>query len=237
MREKGVSIVGAVFTLLVLAIFGAAIVALVSTDHETRRLHLEREQALYESLAGLEYAVREIKYGGYPIVSNKALYRGSFTTATDYSQHLIYSTGTVGDLGQTHQITFNQMGGDCLQINNDQATVVGPNKTDIKAITLKKTCNYAITIDKIQLSWDPDNGERFNQIKIDNTFVYNDPSGALSGQTIDIPDLTLNNGNAHQVNLIQFNSNMLNKTLTLVFYMTDTSYKVLLHHILPPNQN
>jgi hypothetical protein len=236
MREKGISLLGAVFTLLILAIFGAAIVVLVSTDQQTRRIHLEKEMAFYESQAGLEYAMREIKYGGYPIVTNKPLYRGSFTTAINYAQHLIFSTGTVGDLNQTHQITMNQMGGDCININNDQATVVGPNKTDIKAITLKKTCNYLITVDKIQLSWDPDGNERVTQIKIENTKVYDDPIGAPSGQVIDIPDYTLSNGNAHQINLLQFTNNMLNKTLTITLYLTDTSYKTLIHHILPPNQ-
>src|SRR3989338_1190352 len=179
--QKGVSIIGAVFALLVLAVFGGAIVALVATEQESRRLQLEKEQAFYEAQAGLEYAVREIVKGGYPVVTGKTLGRGSFTTTIDYPNHLIFSTGTSGDVSKTHQITNNQMGGDCLGINNDQATLVGPGKTDLKAITLKKNCNDAITIDKFKFEWSPNNGEKVIKIVVENNTLYDDPIGTPSG--------------------------------------------------------
>ncbi|PIR17783.1 MAG: hypothetical protein COV46_02740 [Deltaproteobacteria bacterium CG11_big_fil_rev_8_21_14_0_20_49_13] len=235
--QKGVSIIGAVFTLLILAIFGSAIVSLTSTEHSVRRLQIEKEQAFYEVQAGLEYAVREIYNGGYPVVSNKGLGRGIFSVSIDAPNHIVYATGVSGDVTKTHQITYNNLAGDCLNVNNDQVTVVGPNKTDMKALTLKKLCNNAVSIDKLQFVWSPDNNEKVTQVKIENNLLYNSPSGAASGEIIDIPDYAISGGVAHQINLIKFTNNMLNKQFTITLYLTDTSYKTLQFVILPPNQN
>ncbi len=235
--QRGVSLIGAVFTLLILAVFGSAIVSLTATEQDVRRRQIEKEQAFYEVQAGLEYAVREIYNGGYPVVSNKAIGRGSFTNTIDAPNHIVYATGVSGDVTKTHQITYNNLGGDCLNVNNDQVTVVGPNKTDMKALTLKKLCNNAITIDKFQFVWLPNNGEKVTQIKVENNIVYNSPSGAASGEVIDIPDYTISGGVAHQINLIQFTNNMLNKQFTMTVYLSDTSYKSNQFVILPPDQN
>jgi hypothetical protein len=236
MNERGISILGAVFTLLILMIFGAALVAIVSTDHENRRKQIEKEQTFYEIQAGFEYALKEIKDGGYPVKTNMPLGTGSFTISIDYPNHIIYATGTVGDMGHTSQITFTQMGGDCLSVNNDQVTLTGPDKTDMKGLTLKKVCNNAITIDKLLFTWSPNSGEKVKKIKIENNTVYNNPVGTPSGQIIDIPDYTLSGSVAHQINLIEFSSNMLNKDFTMTVYLSDTTYKVLHFVILPPNK-
>ena len=235
--QRGISIIGAVFTLLILAIFGGAIVSIVSIEQEHRRFQIEKGQAFYEVQAGLEYALYEIENGGHPVVANKPLGDGTFTVNINYPNHLIFATGNVGDVTKTHQITHNQMGGDCLGLNNSQATLVGPNKTDLKAITLKKNCNNAITIDKMQFVWDPDNSEKVTLIEIKNVSVYSDIGGANSGEIIDITDYVLDGGAAEQISLIQFTGNMLNKDLTIVFYLSDSSYKTTQFRILPPNQN
>ena len=234
MDKKGISIIGAVFTLLVLGIFGAAIVSLVSTDQEMRSRHIGKEQAFYEVQAGLEYAIREINNGGYPVVTNKVLGRGNFTTSVDYPNHIVSSTGTSGSAAKMHQITYSTMGGDCMETNNDTATLTGPGRTELRGITLKKNCLNAITIDKIQISWTPNNGERVTKIEISNTAVYDRPAGAPSGETIDITDYVLSGNGAVQMNLVQFTSDMSGKNLTTTFYMSDTSYKVMTLTILPP---
>lgn len=236
MSNKGVSILGAVITLVVLGIFGAAIVALVSTEQESRRLLLEKEQAFYAVQAGLEYAIREIVNGGNPVATNKQIGRGTFTNVINYAQHSIAVTGRSGEVSKTHTIDFNQFGGDCLGVNNDQVTVVGPNKTDMKANTLRKNCNNAITIDKFQFTWGPDNGEKITRIELENNTVYNDANGSPSGAVIDIADYTLSGGTAHQLNLVRFTDNMLNKSFSWVITLSDGSYNVKSFVILPPNQ-
>lgn len=233
---RGISIIGAVFTLLILGIFGAAIVSLVSTDQEMRSRHIGKEQAFYEVQAGFEYAIREINNGGYPVVTNKVLGRGNFTTTIDYPNHFIYSAGSSGAATKTHQITYSTMGGDCLETNNDLATITGPGRTELRGITLKKNCLNAITIDKIQISWTPDNGERVTRIEISNTPVYDRPAGAPSGEIIDITDYIFSGSGAVQMNLVQFTSDISGKNLTMTFYMSDTSYKVMNLTVLPPGR-
>lgn len=234
--NKGVSVLGAVIVLVVLGIFGAAIVALVSTEQESRRLLLEKEQAFYAVQAGLEYAIREIKNGGNPVVTNKQIGRGTFTNVTNFAQHSITVTGRTGEVARTHTIDFNQFGGDCLGVNNDQVTVVGPNKTDMKANTLRKNCNNAITVDKFQFTWDPDNGEKITRIELENNTVYSDANGSPSGAVIDITDYVIDGGQAHQLNLVRFTGNMLNKSFVMTVFLNDGSYVTMSFVILPPNQ-
>ncbi len=237
MNNKGISIIGAVFTLLIMAIFGTAIVSLVSSSHEIRRRQVQKEQAFYASQAGLEYAIKEINDGGYPIATNKQIGRGQFTTAVDFNTHTITSTGASGDVSKVHYITYSTMGGDCLDVNNEQATLVGPGKTDMKAITLKKNCLDAITVDKMQISWAPDNNIKVTKIIIKNNTVYEDVTGAGSGDLIDIIDYSMATGQAHQISLIEFTGNMLNKDLVITFFLSDTTYKTISFKILPPNQS
>lgn len=221
---KGVSIIGAVFTLLILSVFGAAIVALVSTDHEIRRLHIFKEQTFYEIQAGFEYAIREINNGGYPVVT-KTLGIGSFTNTIDYSQHAITTTAVTGDVTHANSITYSPMGGDCLNINTSFVSTEGLGGTDLVGISFTKTCLDAITLDKMVFTWSPNGGERITRIEIDSTAVYNDMSGATSGLTIDIADFTIADANPHRMNLVRFTSDTRGKQMTLLVYLSDTSYK------------
>ncbi|MBI2092688.1 MAG: hypothetical protein HYY43_00070 [Deltaproteobacteria bacterium] len=230
--QRGISIIGAVFTLLILGIFGAAMVSIVTTDQEVRRRQVEKEQAFYEVQAGLEYATREIKKGGYPIVTNKQLAKGAFTTTIDYPTHVIFSTGTAGDVSKTHQITNNQMGADCITITYDSASLAPPAYTDLRGIMLRKMCNDAVTIDKIQLTWVADGGEKVTRIEIESNAVYDNLAGSISGGIVDIADYSLTSVDYYQINLIRFTGNVSNKQLTMVLYMTDSSYKAVTFNML-----
>lgn len=228
--------VAATLTLIILGIFGSAIVALVAAEHESRVGQMSMERAFYGVQAGLEYAIREINQGGHPEVTDKSFGYGTFTVDVNYGggNRQIIATGKVGTAQKTHQITYNSFGADCLGVNNDTATLTGPGKTDLKAITLKRNCNDAITIDKIRISWDPESGERVTKIKIKNDLVWEDPFGVPSDTTIDIADVVLTGSVAHQVNLIEFTSGMLGKALTTTYIMSDTSIHSETFTILPP---
>lgn len=236
--QRGISIVGAIFTLIILGIFGATIVVLVTTEQETRVGQIEQEWAFYNIQAGLEYAIKEIDLGHNPIVSNKSFGSGSFSTAVNYdevSAREIIVASTVGDAQSSHQISYDSFGADCLEANNDTVTLVGPGKTDLKGMTLRRTCNQAVTIDKMIISWDPeDDSEKATQIVMKNDTVWEDADGLPSGSLFDINDTILTGPVAYQVNLIRFNANMLHKVLTIKFIMSDTSTNTLTFEILPP---
>lgn len=223
--ERGISIIGAVFTLLVLAIFGAAIVALVTADSESRFRQTGKEQAFYEVQAGLEYAVHEINNGGYPVVTNKALGRGSFSNTVDFANHYVFSTGTSGEISKTHQITVNPMGGDCITVDPSGETLSGPSKTDLSGITITKTCLNAVTIDRMMMSWTPNGSERITKVTLDGVEVYDNVTGMASGGSIDLTDYSISNSSTHYLTLVQFTGNMLGKQLRMTLYPSDTSYK------------
>ena len=223
--DKGISIIGAVFTLLVLAVFGAAIVVLVSADSEMRFRELEKEQAFYEVQAGLEYAVHEITNGGYPLQTNKALGRGTFTTTVDFPNHYVYATGTSGITSNTHRITVNPMEGDCLFINPNSESLGGPGRTDLSGIILQKTCLNSINVDKIQLTWSPNGGQKITNLTIYNVVLYNNATGSGSGVVIDSIDRSISDGTNHTINLIRFTGDMRNKQINMVVFLTDSSYK------------
>lgn len=229
---RGISIIGAVFALLILAIFGTAIVVLVGTDQDVRRRQIEKEQAFYEVQAGLEYAIREIDQGGYPVVTNKQLGSGSFTNTIDYSQHLVTSTGTFGDISKTHQITFNPMGGDCVNVDTI-GYFEAPSYTIYIGAGVTKTCLSAISIDRFVFSWDPDAGQKVTRVLIDGAVVYSSATGTPSGGVIDIADYRISDGNYHDINQVRFTGSMQNTQLTMTVYFTDTSFKSALMGNLP----
>jgi len=231
--QRGISIIGAVFTLLILAIFGAAMTVVVGTEQEHRRLQLEKSQAFYQTQAGLEYAIWEIVNGGHPIVSNRTIGRGDFTVGVDYLNHRITVNGASGDVTKTHSITYNPMGGDCLSVDKSAAVLSGPSRTDLNGLTLRKVCNNAVTIEQVRIVWDPNNNEKVRRITINNLDVYDNISGASSGELIDIADHKLTASTSQPINLVQFSSSMLNKAITIVFYLSDSSYRNTQFTVLP----
>lgn len=237
--NKGVSIIAAIFTLIILGIFGALIVTLVSTEQETRIAQLTQDWAFYNAQAGLEYGLRQVDTGGEPEVTNKPFGKGAFTINVDFvegSKRDMIVTGTSGASQRTFTINYDSFGGDCLSVNNDQVVMTGPGKTELKGLTLTRNCNDVITIDRIGFLWTPDNvNEKVIGITIKNDLVWSSISGIGSGEIADITDTPITGSVAHQINQIDFSHNMLNKELTLVFYLSDTSSKTITFTILPPN--
>jgi Tfp pilus assembly protein PilX len=220
-RDKGFSIIGTLFTLIVLGVLGAALVALVSMEQESRMRSIHRERMFYAVQAGFEFALREIKEGGYPIVSNKPLGDASFTTAIDASQRKITATGVSSASQRIHSITTDHLAKDCATINLNGATVGGPNQDVLQNVTITKTCLNAINIDMLKLSWTPNNGERVREVQIGGVQVYSDANGTPSGEYTNISD-TRTTGTA-TINSITFSSPINGKTMNLTCKFTDSS--------------
>lgn len=236
--KRGVSLVIAVFTLVILGIFAVVVVTMVASEQSTRTHHYLGEQAFYNAQTGLEYAIRQIRQGGFPNVVAKPLEKGNFTVIVDYQEggnHLIKVVGEMGAAKKAYQISYNSFGVDCLSVSNDQVTMVGPDRNILKGMTLKKECNEAVTLDKIVVSWDPDNGEKLYSIKINNDVVWEDTNGLSSGSIFDVVNTTLAGPSAVQLKDMKFSSNMLDKNLAMQFIMTDNSKVTITFRILPPN--
>lgn len=224
--QKGMSIIAAIFALIILGIFGMAIVALVSAEHESRANHSSSVVSFYDAQAGFEYAIREIKDGWYPLVTNKVLSRGDFTTAIAYSEtstSYIYVVGKVGAVQKRYQISYTPFEADCTSINTSGVALGGTGNIDVTGITFRRTCNNAINVDKIILSWTTNGGEKVMSISMNGEQVWQSPTGAVSGTTIDINDSRFTDTSSHPLTLLRFSSSMSHKNVTMRFIMTDSS--------------
>ncbi|HPW45608.1 MAG TPA: hypothetical protein PKU96_04475 [bacterium] len=222
-NDKGVSIIGTLFTLIILGVLGAALVALVSMDQESRMKSIKREYAFYAVQAAFEYALREIKEGGYPIVNNKVLGQAKFTTGIAPLQRKITAVGVASDVQRTHSITTDLLAGDCAEIDISGAVVGGSSGNELQNVVIDKTCLNAINIDKMTFSISPNLGETVRGIRIDGIDVYDDMSGISSGSPIDILDYRIT-GSA-VVNFIKFSSGISGKTIDISVTFTDSSAK------------
>ena len=224
LNRKGISIIGTVFTLLILGVMGAGLVAMVSMDQESRMRSIRREYSFYAVQAGFEYSLREINEGGYPIVADKVLGDATFTTQIDPSQNKITVTGVATDNSRTHSITTNDLADDCSNIDVSGVSVGGSSNNELLGVVVEKNCLNAINIESILLSWITDVGETVRNVNIAGTEVYDDFSGARSGEIVNITDTRVT-GSSVTINSIKFSSSITGKQVTLTLNFTDSSSK------------
>lgn len=221
---KGISIIGTIFTMIILGVMGMTLVSLVATQQTTRMQHIHYERAFYAVQAGFEYGLREIMEGGYPLVVNKPFENSQFTVLLDIATHEMTVTATDGTASKAHRIVVNNLANDCSIINTSGATATGPGQNTLEGITVTQNCLNAITIDLVTLTWNPDSGERVRRIAIGGNEVYNDPLGLGSGVAIDIANATI--AGTVPINLIEFSAGLSGKAITLTLTFSDSSSKI-----------
>jgi len=224
--QKGISIIGAIFTLIILGIFGATIVVMVSAEHETRANQLSQDWSFYNAQAALEFALWEIDQGGYPLVTEKGFGQGNFTTEIDYDEagtRDLRVIGKVAAVQKKYQITYDFFEADCTLIDDSSPTLSGGSSNQLEGIEYRKTCNEGINVDKILLAWSPDSNEKVTSITINTNVVYKDGLGNPSGVVTDIVDTLITTTAAVPIDQILFSGNMSGKEMTLRFIMTDST--------------
>lgn len=230
--QGGMSILAAVIALLSLGVMGVTTATLMGTHQASRSLTSQRQEAAYLAQAGLEYGLMQIDQGGIPNTT-KSLGRGTFTVQVLPAQHLVRSTGVVGEATQEYRITDNFLGGNCVSVNNALATLTGPHKDRLRGITFVKTCLSKVTIDRWIMTWAPTNpAEKVLRIEIpQNNYVWADPAGVTSGALIDAVDYTLD---AHitQLHEILFGQDMSCKLFSMQLVFTDGSSATMPHTLL-----
>lgn len=220
-RNKGVSIIGTLFTLIILGVLGASLVSLVSMEQESRMRSIRRELSFYAIQAGFEYALREIKEGGYPVVTAKPLGFATFTTTITPADKKITVVGSSIENFKTHSITTSQLASDCTTINTSGVSVGGSSLDRIQNISVTKTCLNAVNIASVRLTWTPNVGERVTEVRISGTTVYTDINGIPSGGTVDVQDTKVSSSKTFDY--IDFNSSVTGKSVTLQLNFTDSS--------------
>lgn len=197
--NRGVSIIAAIVTILILSIMGVTLVSTVIMDQESRSLQLMQDQSFYSAQAALEYGLGEVEHGGYPIVVNKALNSvmdGFMTVSINASTHRMSVTGSSGSAQTSYSIRVYPLAGDCVSMNSASANLIG-SWAQLTGVSSSKNCLSAATIDKMVLTWTPNSGEKVVEAKIDGVTFFSDPAGYSSGVTIDGTDYTISDSSSH----------------------------------------
>lgn len=220
--RRGISIIGTVFTLIILSIMGAAMVAIVSDEQESRMRSLSRERSFYAVQAGLEYALREIEEGGYPIVAAKPLDMSTFTTSIEPNERRITVTGVAYEAERTHSITTSQLARDCATIDSSGAHLGGSSGNELLGLTISRSCLNAVNVAAVTVTWTPDVGERVRRIRIGGVEVFDLLAGNASGELIDVSDARISGASA-AIDTIEFSAGMSGKTVDITLTFTDSS--------------
>jgi len=230
--SRGISIVAAVLTLIILGIMAVALLGIVASEQETRKMALWRERAFYAVQAGFEFALREINEGGYPIASDKPFANAVFSISIDPAQRRITVNGKAGDASKTHSITTQLLARDCVSIDSSEADLGGTNNNVLTGIALDHSCLLAVNIKEMTLSWTPNYGGTVRRISIGGQDVYVNMGGTASGQPIDIADYKFSGQVG--IDAIEFSSSMKNISIDLTLTFTDTSSVqetgIIIHH-------
>ncbi|MBI2345925.1 MAG: hypothetical protein HYV03_03405 [Deltaproteobacteria bacterium] len=223
MATRGVSALAAVVTLLLLAIFGASIVAVVAEEQVIGASVVLREQAFYTAMSGLEWGLREVSEGGYPQVSNKAFAGGAFTTEFVSAARVVRVTATVGSAQRSYQITVPYLAGDCVTLDTSSSVPIGSKRDEINRVAIRKACLNKARIVQAQASWTPDSGQRLIRLDYDGDTVYDNATGVTSGTTVDIADVLVVNDSGHQFSRLLFSDGISETQMTLVIFFSDGS--------------
>lgn len=108
-KQEGVSIIAAIFIIVILAFMGLVFLTLFTTTSSTSVNELQSTQALYVAEGGKEYALQRLKDdSSYTGEANKPLGNGSFTTTVadiGGGVRRVTTTATVGSATRVVEVT------------------------------------------------------------------------------------------------------------------------------------
>ena len=213
------TILAVIGIMTVMALFGITVANLVAVNHAVRTDHALYETASMVTQAGIEYGVKKIYEGSSPIVAEpgKNFSRGNFIISQ--SGRTLTITSRVGEVSVVRRMD-SPTEADCTRIDISSVNVVG-NDDRLSGIQIRKVCLVQVVLDKVTFAWTPDDGERLKKIKIENATVYNNPAGDPSGTLLDITNYVMNNNNQNNMNHVEFNDEIEDKTFTMTLTFGD----------------
>jgi hypothetical protein len=238
-KMRGISLLGALVAVFVLAAMGGVMSVMVATNQETRLHQIYADQSFASAQAGLE-VVLALNYNGDGPCNSKDrnllgdnLAGNSITVSRTNSR--IYVTGTEGDASTAISIVdpIPPSSGAMLEIDTsnakDASNGAPPKKLIDIVFNLLPGCGNPVTITSLTVSWSPDNGEQVQQVKLDGGVVFNlgGQNGILSGGLVDIDDVTIADASQHVLDFIRWDSAIQNRLYTIQFNYADGSNAVV----------
>lgn len=221
-RLKGYATFGIMITLLTLGMMGFVGIYFTMMSEFSKKQMGVKNQAFYIALAGAEYGMKQFYLSLDPTVvePGKSLSEGTFIIS--YSDPVVTVTGRLASA--QHSLSFNRPS-DAKCTPFDTSSVILDGNDKIHHIYFQKNCLFSTIIDKMRLTWNPDNGEKVQKVRLENDYVYNNPTGQGSGELLELTDFTVTTSGVQTISKIEFDpvNNVSGKTFTLVVYFKDGS--------------
>ncbi len=223
-RQKcsGFSILAVILVMLVLSIMGLTVGYLTAVSEMSNTNQMSSVKAYYIAAAGVEYSIKQIYDAAANTVNvpEPGMAVGSESFIVSQVNTSITITGRSGNANRVLHVS-SPSNADCTPFDVSHANL-DMNDT-LHHIYFNKTCLQTTVIDKMQMSWIPDNGEKIQKVRMGNTYVYNNAAGQGSGQILELADYTVNDASQQEISKIQFNNTISGKTFTLTMIMIDGS--------------
>ncbi|MBI2067759.1 MAG: hypothetical protein HYT77_07085 [Deltaproteobacteria bacterium] len=223
--ERGFSILAFVGLMTVLGIFGLAITSLVTTSYSLRIDHIDQDRANFVNQAGIEYAMKKIYEGRSPVTGSVRFGPGAFQVAQ--SGRSLRVSASVGEALVQHVVDLPRQAG-CLDIDTSQSHTHYSGR-ELARIWLVKKCGQEVVLDKMKLSWSPDQGENFTKVRLSSVSqsrLYDAPPNVRSDTKIDLINATMIRNQQYKLKDIWFGVDMRNnRSFRLTLYFGDGSEK------------
>lgn len=237
--EHGISVLGILIAMAVLAAMGTGMAVMVTTNQEVRSQQVYSAQSFASAQAGLELALGLEADNANPCdpfsrqLLGDSLLGNSITI--NRVNNRIYVTGTKGSGSSSVSIVdpYPPNSAQMLTIDTsnakDASNGAPPKKLIGVTFQLAPGCGNPVTITSMVVSWSPEDDEEIMQIKFDGNNIYNTPGndGKESGETINTSDVTISDANVHNMDFIRWDDDIQNRLYTLKFNFADGSNKTV----------
>ena len=199
-RRKGLILIAAIMLIVFVSITVLGLSTFIVGWYGQINNAERQERCIYNAAAGVNYALYQ--YRDSATFTNDTF---SIDANNNFTVSTVVSGGSAGAAG-------------ALVVDATDAHL-GNNNRRLLGLTIRNSSASSVTIDRMIVTWSISN-RSMSQIRINGSTVW---SGTASSSPADvnINNTTIPANTTRSINLIQFNSTMLNAIITLSFVMTD----------------
>jgi len=181
---------------------------------------MERGKAFYIAQAGIEYALAQIEYGGFPVVEKKAFDGGYFSTSINNKQRFLSVKSEFKNEESKYSIHIPHLASDCVEQEGVQK-----NSQHI-TIYIRKKCLSKITLETFQVFLkDPSHDlPALESVTFDGNVLrsFSQEHSKSSYLSLTLQKLALADADRHTLTF-SFRSNFAQENLNMVLGFSDRS--------------
>ncbi|MFA6129404.1 MAG: hypothetical protein WC731_00270 [Candidatus Omnitrophota bacterium] len=199
-QRKGLALIAAVMLIVFvsIAVLGLSIF-IVGWYGQINNVE-RQERCIYNAAAGVNYALYQ--YRNSATLTNATV---NIDANNNFTVSTVANGGSGGAAG-------------ALVVDATNAHL-GSNNRRLLGVTIRNSSGSSVTIDRMIVTWSISN-RTMSQIRINGYTVWSGSANS-SPADVNISNTTIPANTTRAIDLIQFNSTMINAVITLSFHMTD----------------